>query len=53
MIKLLTLIPYCLHRTKYEAIAQLLYSIDKNTEVIEFGSLPHPSIKCVSASQMA
>lgn len=42
--------PYCLHGTKYEAIAQLLYSIDKNTEVIEFGSLPHPSIKCVSAS---
>lgn len=42
--------PYCLHGTKYEAIAQLLYSINEKTEVIEFGSLPHPTISCVSAS---
>ena len=41
---------YCLHGTKYEAIVQLLYSIKNNTEILEFGSLPHPTYTCISAS---
>ena len=41
---------YCLHGTKYEAIVQLLYSIKNNTEIYEFGSLPHHSLSYVSAS---
>jgi len=41
---------YCLHGIKYEAIVQLLYNIKNKTEILEFGSLPHPTCKFVSAS---
>ena len=40
----------CLHGTKYEPVVQLLYEINKQVKLNEFGSLLHPEFEMVSAS---